>query len=296
MKVLYIAGSGRCGSTVLSQLLGEIEEFVNIGELRYLFNTQMRQRDQPCSCGRQPYECAFWRDYIQEIPEEVVQWATDMLRTRNFPLLKLKHTLTGKDQNLNAFLSVITKLYHRISEETGAKVIVDTSKHPVFLWALGLVDDVELFVLHLIRDPRDVVTSWSKPKGYLRERSSLQVSLQWILYNMLPEILYAQTKKYMRLRYEDFLGQPLDSVRTIITFLQEDSGLIHSLRYEENNRFELTRTQHILAGNPDKQSRSRFLMIEPRLSKRNQLRDIGVSLLCSPFLLRYGYLTNGLNK
>jgi hypothetical protein len=43
MKVLYIAGSGRCGSTVLSQLLGEIEEFVNIGELRYLFNTQMRR-------------------------------------------------------------------------------------------------------------------------------------------------------------------------------------------------------------------------------------------------------------
>jgi hypothetical protein len=294
MKVLYIAGSGRCGSTVLSQLLGEINGFVNVGELRYLFNTQMRQHDWPCGCGQQPYECAFWRDYIQEIPEEVVQWGTDMLRIRNFPLLKLKHTLMVKDQHLNTFLSVTKKLYHRISEEAGAKVIVDASKQPVFLWALGLVDDIELFVLHLIRDPRDVATSWSKPKGYLREKDSLQVTLQWILSNMLPEILYAHTRKYMRLRYEDFVIQPLDSVSKIITFLQEDSGLIHYLRYKENNRFELTRTQHILAGNPDKLSRSRFLVIEPRLPKRN--RDIGVSLLCWPFLLRYGYLTNGRGK
>jgi len=296
MKVLYIAGSGRCGSTVLSQLLGEIEGFVNIGEVRYLFNTKMRQDDLPCSCGQQPYECTFWRNYIQEIPEEVVQWATAMLRIKQFPLLLLKYTLTGKDQNLNAFRATIIELYRRISEETGAKVIIDTSKHPVFLWALSLVDDVELFVLHLIRDPRDVVTSWSNPKGYLRERATLQTSLQWILYNILPEVLYAQSKKYMRLRYEDFLGQPLDSVRTIITFLQEDSGLIHSLRYEENCGFELRRAQHILAGNPDKQLRSRFLMIEPRQLIRNRAKDISVLLLCWPFLLRYNYLMSRLRK
>ncbi len=296
MKVLYIAGSGRCGSTVLSQLLGEIDGFVNIGELRYLFNTKMRQPDLPCGCGQQPYECAFWRNYIQEIPEEVVRWATDTLRIKQFPLLKLKHTLTGKEQNLSAFRAVIIKLYHWISEETGAKVIVDASKHPVFLWALSLGDEVDLFVLHLVRDPRDVAASWSNPKGYLRKRASLRVTLQWILYNTLPEVLYAQSKKYMRLRYEDFLRQPLDSVREIIDFLQEEPGLMHSLCHEGNKRFELRRTQHVLAGNPDKQLRSRFLVIEPQQSERNQLRDIGVSLLCWPLLLRYGYFKNGLKK
>ena len=39
IKVLYIAGSGRCGSTTLAYLLGKLDGFENVGEMvSYIFN------------------------------------------------------------------------------------------------------------------------------------------------------------------------------------------------------------------------------------------------------------------
>jgi hypothetical protein len=45
VKILYIAGATRSGSTLLSRLLGEIDGFINVGEaLRWLFNTLRMSR------------------------------------------------------------------------------------------------------------------------------------------------------------------------------------------------------------------------------------------------------------
>lgn len=38
IRVLYIVGSGRSGSTIIGNILGRIEGFSHVGELRYIWD------------------------------------------------------------------------------------------------------------------------------------------------------------------------------------------------------------------------------------------------------------------
>ena len=51
--VVYVAGSGRSGSTLLERTLGEMPGFVNVGELIDLFR-RVAPRNERCGCG-QPF-------------------------------------------------------------------------------------------------------------------------------------------------------------------------------------------------------------------------------------------------
>ena len=61
MKVLYIAGVGRSGSTLLERMLGAVPGAVNTGELNAIFS-RVSQQDQRCGCGEPFSECPFWRE------------------------------------------------------------------------------------------------------------------------------------------------------------------------------------------------------------------------------------------
>ena len=62
-KVLYIAGSGRSGSTILDNILGELDGFVSAGEVRFLWERGMRD-DRTCACGEPFSSCPFWGDVL----------------------------------------------------------------------------------------------------------------------------------------------------------------------------------------------------------------------------------------
>src|SRR5260370_24563179 len=59
VTVIYIAGSGRSGSTLLERTLGEISGFVNVGELIDLFRRTVFQGER-CGCGQNFCDCSFW--------------------------------------------------------------------------------------------------------------------------------------------------------------------------------------------------------------------------------------------
>ena len=88
IKVLYISGSGRSGSTLLSRLLGEIDGFINAGEAaRYLF-ARYQPRDLPCGCGKAVQDCPFWKEIIAVVPsQEIIKIAKKYMRIRYYPFL-----------------------------------------------------------------------------------------------------------------------------------------------------------------------------------------------------------------
>src|SRR5215471_2861256 len=57
--VIYIAGSGRSGSTMLERVLGEMPGFVNVGELIDLFR-HVERHGERCGCGEPFADCPFW--------------------------------------------------------------------------------------------------------------------------------------------------------------------------------------------------------------------------------------------
>ena len=59
VKVLYIAGWGRSGSTILTNLLGQVPGFFSGGELRYLWERNLAGGHE-CGCGEAFLDCKIW--------------------------------------------------------------------------------------------------------------------------------------------------------------------------------------------------------------------------------------------
>ena len=183
IHVLFIAGSGRSGSTMLSRLLGEVDGVVSVGEaaLHYF----RKCPPVPCGCGAQVRDCLFWKDI--SIPPGTQDFGHQFLRIRQFlRLASARHASSPEVRNL---ILSMRDLYRSIAEKTGAKVVVDCSKNPAVAYALSFAPGVRLSVLHLIRSPQGVADSWRQPKGYLSRAPGWRMALKWNLSNLFAELI-----------------------------------------------------------------------------------------------------------
>ena len=64
--VIYIAGYGRSGSTLLERILNCNKKLFALGEIANLLSL-INDRDSLCSCGRYIYQCEFWSNIIRDI-------------------------------------------------------------------------------------------------------------------------------------------------------------------------------------------------------------------------------------
>ena len=59
VRVLYFAGSGRSGTTVMNTILGQVPGCFAAGELRYLWHRGVVE-DHRCACGEPFHSCPVW--------------------------------------------------------------------------------------------------------------------------------------------------------------------------------------------------------------------------------------------
>lgn len=202
---------------------------------------------------------------------------------RHFPsLLRGQSSIAPKYQPI---LEAIADVYRRVLDHSGSTVAVDSSKNPSNALLLGLVPDVELHVLHVVRNPHDVVGSWTKKKGYLAVHPARKVIAWWWSYNLLSEALKRRAKTYRLLRYEDFVQHPGATLQQITA---DVTGTPLPLPFLDG--FEATvRLQHVLGGNPDKMQSGK-IKIDPASKSSNGSRRLMIDLLTFPLQYRYHYL------
>jgi hypothetical protein len=61
VRVLYVAGTGRSGSTLVAAMLGQLRGAFAAGEVRYLWQRGLSER-RPCGCGTPVPDCPVWTD------------------------------------------------------------------------------------------------------------------------------------------------------------------------------------------------------------------------------------------
>ena len=66
VDVVYIAGDGRSGSTLLSRLLNQLPGWLALGEVRYFWERGLQQ-NRACECGHPFGECPLWREVVAEL-------------------------------------------------------------------------------------------------------------------------------------------------------------------------------------------------------------------------------------
>jgi hypothetical protein len=126
-----------------------------------------------------------------------------------------------------AYLEQLGLLYRAIAEETGSDVIVDSSKYPSHAYLLRLVNDLDVRVLHVTRDPRAVANSWMQDKYdpdqdvpvLMPQQPPWLNAIFWSAWNVTIEALGKRRGgAYHLLRYEDLMEHPQDRVREVLEF------------------------------------------------------------------------------
>jgi hypothetical protein len=290
-------------------VLGELDGWWSVGEMRRLY--EALERGMACGCGKVMPDCEFWSAIRAQasaaapaLPEErVFEVQRNLIRTRPAALYRLWRQTPGPPESAPqiAYARLIEAIYTAVADQTGSRVIADGSKGPHCAYALTKFSDADIYLLHLVRDPRAVAYAWlrrfrtassEKPEDRALSISQRPVywSLsRWIVRNALIEALLKRRMggRYMRMRYEDFCAAPAESVEQISSFLGEAPQSIPGLA---DGRIKLG-VHHTAGGNPARMESGETL-IKADMSWRNEM-GTGLKAVASfatlPLTRRYGY-------
>jgi O-methyltransferase len=280
VKVLYIVGSHRCGSTLLARLLGDLPGFFAVGEALLHFFGGSSRNLVPCGCGLSIQDCSFWKGISR--PVDQVPFGARWLRLRRIPFLR--SYCRRHPQQASELISSVSSFYDAIALRSGAKIIVDSSKSPLHAILLSWVPNVDLHVVYLVRDPRSIVASSRQPKEWIPETSPLRTTKRWLLVTLGTEYLRTCVPKWRILRYEDFVKAPRSATLQIAADLGYD---LVETPFIAESMVELG-PQHMLGSNPDKLKRGPTRIAEKSASLPWRSKVL-VSMLTAPLLFRYGY-------
>jgi Sulfotransferase family len=303
VKVLYVVGLGRSGSTILSNSLGQIPNFFSGGELNFIWRHNVIE-NRLCGCGRPFRECPVWTKVMDEAygsmdgvdPREMMRLQNVGTRTRHIPMMLTEVGRRSLSARLEKLLISYGRLYEAIETATGSRVVVDSSKEPAHGYAMSMVPSVDLYALHLVRDPRAAAYSWSKKKPqpdtdtreFMVRFSSTKSSALWDSWNASAEALWRRTpKRYLRLRYEDFVADPrksLDKILTLVGEREAEPPLV-------GEREVKLGVSHTVSGNPNRfETGAVELRTDREWISRMNLRDkVLVTALTFPLLTHYRY-------
>jgi Sulfotransferase domain len=307
VRVVYIGGLGRSGSTLLEQLLGKLPGVCAAGEVVHLWQRGI-VADEMCGCGEPFSACDFWSQVgavafggWQNVSLERLSALRGRVdRTRFIPLLEAPKLSARTRQNLAEYTNYYRRVYQAIAAVSGCTTVIDSSKHASLAFCLGRSDQVDLRVVHLVRDSRAVAFSWTtrvpRPEGgagsYMATYHPVTAAFQWNAQNAALQGLARRGTPVLRVRYEDFV----DSVQPTIAAVARFAGLPESAVTPGGADQSAPPAAddgraHTVSGNPIRLSAGppiirrdeRWRQAMPQVHRRQ------VTALTLPLLTHYGY-------
>ncbi len=151
-KIVYIAGYGRSGTTLLDTVLGNHPQMFGAGELTWLF--RYASQGETCTCGKALAACPVWASVLQRVATEIGSDNLGMLAETSLQAETFRRDRKRESDHRTIWRAV----FRAIHNLTDCPAVVDSSKstrrtyHRLAL--LNQVPDTELYVIHLVRDPR----------------------------------------------------------------------------------------------------------------------------------------------
>ncbi|WP_433172122.1 sulfotransferase [Actinoallomurus sp. CA-150999] len=301
-RVIFVGGVSRSGTTLLHRLLGQLPDVVSLGEVCNLWDSGLKNGDL-CTCGELISSCVFWKEIGERAfggwgaidLHEMQRLRGAIDRVRFLPAL-LKGKRSGViPKTAAAYASYYARIYTAALEVSGARVVVDSSKRAPLACCLGMYADVDMKLVHIIRDSRGVAYSCTKNVlrvdsvrgATLGTASPMDTSINWIVQNLALEILGRKGVSTRMLTYERLIDDPVGVLREVMSFagLSGDESVMGFL----SDDHAVLDTGHSIGGNPMRAQTGRVSL---RLDDawRTQLPPADrllVSALTYPLLRRY---------
>ena len=293
MKLIYISGAGRSGSTLLERVLSSAPGVFGLGEFHCLW--RMDIRELMCACGHRLRDCGFWSRVIPEARIDA-DW-TRMMRDLEWSVVR--HRLiarNGFDLRRIAAIPEIAEFVERqmavlsvVAKISDCDVLINSSKAVPRAWTLAAHADPT--IIHLRRACKDFFASVITPKydpglGKLMPTPSFPyLAMSWFKAEQSNKLLARRTP-VSRLNYEAFASAP--QAYLTATLGPVFPNLIQTIAWADETSVDPPAEYHSIGGNPDRYSRER-IVIQPhtaigRLSMRERYRCLlvgaALTLLC----------------
>lgn len=208
-KIIYIAGLGHSGSTILDMSLGTLPGVVGLGELKTLMDDHSRARHYTsiCSCGKKATECIVWKD----VPS----------------------LLEGKKDNPKKIETILDLLKRKFGDVT----LVDSSKNS-YGYLKYLHENHDLRLIYLTRDLR----SWSYSRHLSTGKPIIYFFLRWVMENIKLRLQIREMGiRPMKAGYEELALFPEHILKRIAAFAD--------LKYSDSMLTPGLTNSHIISGN-----------------------------------------------
>jgi hypothetical protein len=218
-RMIFIAGQGHSGSTLLDMLLSSGGRAVSLGEIM----TVVKRRGEKiytgrCSCGVNAVDCDFWKPVLAEF--------------------EARGEAATVAEKYRLILARVDALY-------GTQMhIIDSSKNFRSLKAVEEFADFEIMPIHLVRDVRSFSISMMdksiKRDGKIRALEPEKLFVNWYRHNRYIEAHLEAVERYRNFRvvYEELALSTNTTVQRINEYLGDGYA-------DLNGRFN----SHIISGN-----------------------------------------------
>jgi hypothetical protein len=214
VRVLYIGGSGRSGTTVLARIIGQLPGFVALGEVNEVWRAGVGA-NQPCACGHPFADCPFWTEVGREAfggwPNQSASRARRLVESFGYlnAVQRIRRGVRGRPTLDPKLTRLLARLYGALASVTNGAVLVDTSKGPAYAVALASVATIDLRAIHLARDSRGV--AYTVRRRFKMHRLGALASVRWMAHHALMELLGTRVPTSF-MRYETFAVDPAGAV------------------------------------------------------------------------------------
>jgi hypothetical protein len=284
IRVIYVLGAARSGSTVLNTVLGHHNEIEGVGELGYLSRSG-NVFEERCACGEWVEECPYWRE-VRRVwaqhggPRDVAQYIELQRKFESGRWRPRPVEHRDFSDGYGVYVSQVQKLFEAIRRVSGKDVIADTTKTPWRALALSRIPGLDLRIVHLIRDARGV--AWAMKKGLRKDdrggvqrdqppRAVSRSAAYWVAINLQAFWVCHQVrpKRSIRVRYEDLIADPKETLTRIGTLVDCDLTELSDAS-EANATFPVG---HIIAGNRLRMAGAVRLQLDKEWTKEMPVRD-----------------------
>jgi hypothetical protein len=234
LRVVYIGGCTRSGSTLVDRMLGQLPGFVSTGEFG-LITTHSLAENRLCGCGQRFFDCPYWRavgtaafgGWDSPAVRELAALHPRVTRQRHLVKLALPRLFPGFSSKVGRYRELIERLYTAVESVSGSEVVVDSTKAPAYAMVLRGIPGIDLRILQLVRDSRGTAYSATKRQTmrdsvdrtvYKHRYPPVVITLRWIVYHTIFELMAKRGTRRMLVRYEDVVRSPREALARIAQF------------------------------------------------------------------------------
>jgi sulfotransferase family protein len=300
LPVVYLAGSGHTGSTLLALFLDAHPRIASVGETAFKRKLQGTAGAKlTCTCGASYSECPFWQEIFRGVTDagyelSPLQWSNDfrykgwfahrlLSRYSANPALRLvqraaEAVLPAHHARQDHVRRVNVELIRTVLRVARADVFFDTSKRAMRLHQLLQAPELHVKVVKLVRDVRGYAWSAKRRGGEVPDAALTwrkdQENFEHITRNM-PE------DRVMLLRYEDVCRDPQTWLRRTYAFC--------GVTPIDPPDFVISREHHVLGNSMRRSDTIRIRLDESWRTSLSTDEQEQALAIAGPFHARHGY-------